>query len=70
MKALKMVCTERLAMCAFQNFCLFFYAKKMLDETVYVSVYSGPSLIPDSELSSNVRNLNQKLSELLDIVHT
>ena len=32
----------------------------VLDETVYVPVYSGPSLMPDSELNSNVWKLNQK----------
>ena len=42
----------------------------MLDEAVYAPVYSGPSLMPDSELNSNVRKLNQKQRQLFDIVHS
>ena len=32
----------------------------VLDEAVYAPIYSGPSLMPDSELNSNVWKLNQK----------
>ena len=42
----------------------------VLDEAVYAPVYSGPSLMPDSELNSNVRKLNQKQRQLFDIVHS
>ena len=42
----------------------------VLDEAVYAPVYSGPSLMPDSELNSNVRKLNQKQHQLFDIVHS
>ena len=41
----------------------------LLDEKVYAPVYSGLSLMPDSELNSNVRKLNQKQHQLFDIVH-
>ena len=40
------------------------------DEAVYAPVYLGPSLMPDSELSSNVWKLNQKQCQLFDIVHS
>ena len=44
----------------------------LLDEKVYAPVYSGLSLMPDSELNSNVRKLNQKLKQrqLFDIFHS
>ena len=42
----------------------------VLDEAVYVPVYSRPSLIPDSELNSNVHELNQKQHQLFDIVYS
>ena len=41
----------------------------MLDETSYVPVYSGPSLMPNSELNSNAWKLNQKQCQLFDILH-
>ena len=42
----------------------------VLDDTVYVPIYSGPSLMPHSELNSNVQKLNQKQRQLFDIVHS
>ena len=42
----------------------------VLDEAVYAPVYSGPSLMPDSELNSNVPKRNQKQRQLFDIVHS
>ena len=42
----------------------------MLDKTVYALVYSGPSLMPDRGLNSNVRKLNQKQRQLFDIIHS
>ena len=44
-------------------------AAAVLDEAVYPPVYSGPSLMPDSELNSKVQKLNQKQCQLFDIVH-
>ena len=44
-------------------------AAAVLDEAVYAPVYSGPSLMPDSELNSKVQKLNQKQCQLFDIVH-
>ena len=41
----------------------------VLDETVYASVYSGSLLMPDRELNSIVRKLNQKQRQLFDIAH-
>ena len=40
------------------------------DEAVYAPVYLGLSLMPDSELSSNVWKLNQKQCQLFNIVHS
>ena len=40
----------------------------MLDETSNVPVYSGPLLMPDSELNSNVWKLIQKQCQLFEIV--
>ena len=42
----------------------------MSDEAVYAPVYLGSSLIPDSELNSNVWKLNQKQHQLFDTVHS
>ena len=42
----------------------------VLDEKVYAPVYPGLSLMPDSELNSNVRKLNQKQCQLFDIFHS
>ena len=42
----------------------------MSDEAVYAPVYLGSSLIPDSELNSNVWKLNQKQRQLFDTVHS
>ena len=36
----------------------------VLDETLYAPVYSGRSLMPDSELNSSVRKLNQKQHQM------
>ena len=44
-------------------------AAAVLDEAVYAPVYSGPSLMPDSDLNSKVQKLNQKQCQLFDIVH-
>ena len=44
-------------------------AAAVLDEAVYAPVYSGPSLMPDSELNLKVQKLNQKQCQLFDIVH-
>ena len=42
----------------------------VLDDALYVRVYSGPSLMPDSDLNTNVRKFNQKQHQLFDIVHS
>ena len=42
----------------------------VLDGTLYAPVYSGPSLMPDGELNSNVWKLNQKQCKLFNIVHS
>ena len=42
----------------------------IIDKTVYALVYSGPLLMPDRGLNSNVRKLNQKQRQLFDIVHS
>ena len=42
----------------------------VLNETIYIPVYSGLSLMPDSELSSNVRKLDQEQCQLFDIDHS
>ena len=42
----------------------------VLDDAVYVPVYSGPSLMPDSDLNPNIRKFNQKQRQLFDIVHS
>ena len=42
----------------------------VLGETLYAPVYSGRSLMPDSELNSSVRKLNQKQHQMFDIFHS
>ena len=42
----------------------------VLNETIYIPVYSELSLMPDSELSSNVRKLDQERRQLFDIDHS
>ena len=42
----------------------------VLNEAIYIPVYSELSLMPDSELSSNVRKLDQERRQLFDIDHS
>ena len=59
MKALKMVCTERLAICAFQNFYLYFIQNQGQQKTYYQRVILDDELLETHHKDSNYPKQNK-----------
>ena len=59
MKALKMVCTKKLAICAFQNFYLYFIQNQGQQKTYYQRVILDDELLETHHKDSNYPKQNK-----------